>query len=278
MRRLPVPAALDGALARYRAMLSCAPHDVHCFDEVRSTNSVAGDLAVAGAPEGTVVLARSQSAGRGRLGRAWHSHAGTGLYFSVLFRPAVSPGAGAPDVTLLTLAAGVGVAEGLATATGVAPALKWPNDLVTERLGPDGRRAFRKLGGILAEASVSGGEMAHIVLGIGVNLITPAAPDLRNQVTSVGEELGRAVEGEALLAAMLTALAAAVLDLRHGRMASVLDRWRRLSPSARGRSVEWVGPGGPVHGRTAGIDASGALLIEHAGRHTAVGSGEVRWL
>jgi BirA family transcriptional regulator, biotin operon repressor / biotin---[acetyl-CoA-carboxylase] ligase len=277
MPRLPVPSSLAEALSAYRAALSCAVADLHLFDEVPSTNSLASELAESGAPEGTVVIAHAQTRGRGRLGRAWHSPPGTGLYVSMVLRPAAFVRPGAPDVALLTLGAGVGVAEGIASATGFVPALKWPNDLVTERLGPDGRRGFRKLGGILAEASVSGSELAYVVVGLGINLVTPAAPDLRNQATSIEEELGRPIDGEALLGAVLLTLADAMLDLRRGRTVSVLERWRALSPSASGRGVEWQGPDGLVRGTTAGIDASGALLIEQAGRRRAVGAGEVRW-
>jgi BirA family transcriptional regulator, biotin operon repressor / biotin---[acetyl-CoA-carboxylase] ligase len=277
MRRLPVPAGVDEALSRYRAMLSCLPEDLHYFDQVQSTNTVAATLAATGAREGTVVLADSQSAGRGRLGRTWHSPAATGLYFSVVIRPNPEAGAEAPDITLLTLAAGVGVSEGIAEATGFQPELKWPNDLVAEAERPQGR-VRRKLGGILAEASVSGGEVSHIVLGIGVNLSTPQVADSRNEVTSIEEETGRHVDGVRVLAASLTALASAVLDLREGRRSSVLDRWRHLSPCARGGRVEWSGAAPPLRGTTAGIDDTGALLVEHAGGVARVGAGEVTWL
>ena len=110
------------------------------YAEVGSTNDVAAALADRGEPEGTVVVADAQSAGRGRHGRAWASPPGAGLYMSTLTRPA------AHAVGLLTIAAGVAIAEGIQAATGLQPQLKWPNDIYM-----DGR----KLAGILAEAGTS---------------------------------------------------------------------------------------------------------------------------
>ena len=146
---------------------------------ITSTNDVAARLADAGAAEGTWVVADEQTAGRGRRGRTWVSPPGAGLYLSVIFRPSafVARASGARCArddrvtSLLTLMAGVAAAQGVRAATGLAPGLKWPNDLVIE---PPGERSgfsrFRKLAGILAEGSASGGELQSVVIGIGINL------------------------------------------------------------------------------------------------------------
>ncbi|HTA19793.1 MAG TPA: biotin--[acetyl-CoA-carboxylase] ligase, partial [Polyangia bacterium] len=124
-----------------------------------STNDLAATRARAGAAQGLVVATDQQSAGRGRLGRAWHSPAGENLYVSILLRPARP----APEIPPLTLLAGAAVARAL-TALGLAPRLKWPNDV---QLVGDGNR---KVAGILTEMSSEGGRVGHVVVGVGLNV------------------------------------------------------------------------------------------------------------
>ena len=160
-----------------------------------STNDDAAAWARAGAPAGAVVVADEQTRGRGRLGRRWHSPPGESLYLSVVLRPPLPP----HRVPPLTLAAGVAVAEalvGVLAAAGVAPALKWPNDVLL-----DGR----KVAGILTEMSADLDHVHHLVVGIGVNLNTRAIPDeLAAIATSVaavrGEPVARADFAAALCA------------------------------------------------------------------------------
>jgi BirA family biotin operon repressor/biotin-[acetyl-CoA-carboxylase] ligase len=236
---------------------------VHWFDEVTSTNDVAARLAEQGAGEGTIVIADAQSAGRGRMGRTWVSPSGAGLYVSVVLRPA---SAWAP---LVTVGAGVAIAEGIAEATGLDPALKWPNDLYV---------SDRKLGGILAEAGSSGGHVEHVVLGFGVNLMGAAyPPDIAARATSLEEELGRPIDRGTLLVACLAALARRVADLRGGRSREVLEAWRRRARPSFGRRVEW-GTGAEVHrGVAEDLDGSGALVVRTERGTVRVISGEVRW-
>src|SRR5207253_921772 len=119
-----------------------------------------------GAPDGTAVVASSQTAGRGRFGRQWYSPPGAGLYVSIVCRNA----AAAP---LLTLAGGVAVADGIRAATGLPVCIKWPNDVVVESGSPARRR---KLAGILAEASSGADGVQHVILGFGINLRSAAYP------------------------------------------------------------------------------------------------------
>src|SRR5690242_19863216 len=179
-----VPDELAPALAAAAGRLGPFEARIRFMPSVGSTNDVAAALAQAGAGEGTTIVAEHQTAGRGRRGRTWFSPPGAGLYVSVVLRPGDSDSL-TPAVTLLTLAAGVALAEGVRAATGLPVGIKWPNDLVVER---------RKLAGILAEAVGSPGVSA-IILGFGIN-IRPAAypPEIASRATSLESELGRPVE------------------------------------------------------------------------------------
>jgi BirA family transcriptional regulator, biotin operon repressor / biotin---[acetyl-CoA-carboxylase] ligase len=220
-------------------------------------------------PEGLVVVADEQTAGRGRRGHTWFSPPGSGLYVSVALAPGASVDA-ARATSLLTLAAGVAMAEGIEQATGLRVDLKWPNDLLVSR---------RKLGGILAESSGSGAAIEMVVVGYGINVRTTALPpDLRDRVTSLESELGRAVDRHQLLAETLVALSRRYEDLLAGRFDAILDGWRRLASRAIGARVEWTTNAGTANGMTAGIDDHGALLVRVADRVERIVSGEVIWL
>jgi len=233
--------------------------------EVTSTNNIVATYAARGAAEGLVVVADAQTAGRGRLGRAWHSPPGSGLYVSVLLRPQ------AKVVPLLTLAGGVGICEAVRESTGLAAIIKWPNDL----LAPEGRR---KLAGILVEGSSTGARVDYAVFGFGLNVRGGAyPPEIRDRATSLEEELGRAIDGDAVLELCLSALERRYRDLEEGRAASVLARWSELAPGARGARIEWVRGQAVVRGVSAGIDATGALLAQTEQGIERIVSGEVTW-
>ena len=268
------PPDIADALAASRERRGAFGAPLFYFPTIGSTNDVAARLAGGGAPEGTTVAAEAQTSGRGRLGRSWFSPQGAGLYVSVVIRPDAGtrsrPGPGPGLSAVLTLASGVALAEAIRETTGLKAEIKWPNDLVFER---------RKLAGILAEASAQGSELDYVILGFGVN-IRPVTypPDVAHRATSIEAELGRSVDRGLLLARALENLSECREALRRGDVAGVLARWRRMSPGAVGARVEWRAPGGPVTGRTAGLGADGALLVERDGRIERVVAGEVIWL
>ena len=263
----PLPDEIAFALERSADRRGPFGARVLYFSEVGSTNDEAAVLAESGAPEGTTVVASAQTAGRGRFGRAWFSPPGAGLYVSVIVRDRRA----AP---LLTLAGGVAVAEGIQVATGLAVEIKWPNDIVVDT--GFGRR--RKLAGILAEGSSGAEGLQHVVIGFGINLRTAAYPAaIADRATSLEAELGRDVDPGPVLAESLAALAVWVRQLASGAPAPLLARWRQLAPSARGATVEWESPEGARSGRTAGIDDSGALLVNDGSRTERIISGTVRW-
>ena len=215
-------------------------------DRLGSTNDLLRSLAQQGAAEGTTVVAREQTAGRGRLGRIWASPPG-GLWLSVLLRPPE------PADLLLALAAAVGTAEGLRRTSSAPVGLKWPNDLVLQG---------RKVGGVLVEAVPP-----WAVVGIGVNVNVERAmlpPDVREAAVSLAEVVGHTVDLDAALDGVLGGLDDAYDTLRRGGKDDVLDRWRRLNVTL-GRPVRVRTGGRVVQGIAVDIDAAGALLVAGPG-------------
>jgi len=231
--------------------------------EVTSTNDLAMQLALRGAPEGSAVLAGRQTAGRGRFGREWFSPADAGLYLSVVARPDRAT----RSWSLLTLAAGVAAAEAVEIATGLRCDLKWPNDIVIGR-------PWRKLGGVLCESA----ERA-VVIGIGLNLRAAAyPPDIADRATAIEVELGREIESSALSATLMRSLQDALAQLRAGGHDRICEAWRtRARSGLGGRVVRWREQGHERRGRARDIDANGALLVEAEGQVVRVIAGEVTW-
>lgn len=224
-----------------------------------STMDVAAAFAHDGAAAGTVIAADEQTAGRGRRGATWASPPGAGLYCSYVARPSSA------NLSLLTLAAGVGVREGIRDVTGLAVDLKWPNDLVIGR---------RKLAGILAEGQAIGTPAQAVIIGIGVNVLTSSyPPDIAVRATSLEGELGRPIDRHALLDAVVSRLGERLSQL-DDRPGDILRAWRAGSPNAMGTRVSWDGKSGV----TAGIDDAGALLIDTGTGVERVIAGELHWM
>jgi BirA family biotin operon repressor/biotin-[acetyl-CoA-carboxylase] ligase len=243
-------------------------HPVHFFTSTSSTNDLALVLSNTGAPDSTLVVADSQSGGRGRLaGRIWHSPPGTGLYFSLILRPRLAPA----DFPKLTLAAGLALCKGLESHTPCRPGLKWPNDLFLQG---------KKCGGILTETqAVAGAGPTAVVIGIGLNVNTPmeAFPaELRAKGTSLLEATGHPCDRGPLLAAILAELDLMVARLEQGDFPSILAEWRQRDIHA-GQHVSWVNTHGKIiSGISLGPDEEGLLHIRDAlGQVHAVISGDI---
>jgi BirA family biotin operon repressor/biotin-[acetyl-CoA-carboxylase] ligase len=265
----PLPDEFVLALDRVRPRLGRLGWPLLYLPLTASTNDVAATLALHPGREGTVVVAEAQTAGRGRRGREWFSPPGSGLYVSVVLAPGRASRDGSRATRLVTLTAGVALAEAVAAATGLAVEVKWPNDLYVQR---------RKLAGILAEACGSRpGD--PIVLGYGINVATTAFPlELRERATSIESELGRSVDRAQLFAESLACLARRYDDLLAGRFDAILDAWRARAPSCTGARVGWSSGSGRTSGVTAGIDSDGALLVLVGGRVERVVAGEIEWI
>ena len=259
------PAELTASLARVGDRLGIVASPLRFYRTVGSTNDVAKAIGA----EGLVVVAAEQTAGRGRRGRAWFSPPGSGLYVSVVLAPARAAADPQRATSLLTLAIGVAIADGVEAATGLRADLKWPNDLYVAR---------RKLAGILAEASGPAQPIETVTVGYGIN-VGPMAypPDLSDRATSLESELGRRVEPYDVLAETLAAIASRYGDLLDGRFDAILDAWRRRAPGASGARVTWTGASGTQHGVTAGVDRDGALLVRIGDRVERIVGGEVQW-
>jgi BirA family biotin operon repressor/biotin-[acetyl-CoA-carboxylase] ligase len=236
----------------------------HVTPSTGSTNADLLELARRGAPEGSVVVADEQTAGRGRLGRTWVSAPGSGLWFSVLVRMAPDPQRG-----LLPLLAGVAVAEA-ARRHGVPAALKWPNDVVIDGAALDGSPGPRKLAGILAETD---GEDA-VVIGIGVNLVQEADQLPVPAATSMRLE-GATVSRDDLLLDILTVLHGQVSDLRRAGSDFAMDAYRERCVTI-GRDVSVTMPSGEqLQGRAVGVGTDGQLHVRTAETTVSIAAGDV---
>ena len=235
-----------------------------------STNDRAASLAASGAVDGTTVIADRQTAGRGRRGRVWHSPPGVGLYMSVILKPPASP--------IVTLLAGVAVAEAIRALSSVAVELKWPNDVVARTESASGfGGTLPKVAGILAEALPT--ESADgVVLGIGVNVGSARFPrELTETATSLEAAAGRPIGRGPLCAEILVRVEAWRSRLAASGTQCVIDRWRELSPCCYGTRVSWDGPDSRRRGVTAGVDETGALLVGGEGGTERIVGGELVW-
>ncbi len=214
------------------------------YESLPSTNTELARMASEGAAEGLVIVADEQTAGRGRLQRAWSSPKGAGLYFSVLLRPSVP----VDQWPLITFVAALAVGDALREAAGVQTDIKWPNDILSGE---------RKICGILAEA-IDTTRGRAVIVGIGINLAPGAFPE----ATSVVEASGSQPDREAILAALLSALARWYSLL--GEREKIVAAWSSRSSYATGKLVQ-VRNGDEVwQGTTCGVEPDGALRLRTA--------------
>ena len=237
--------------------------DIHVFDTLESTNLTLRELANAGAPEGTVVLAAAQTGGRGRKGRSFYSPAGTGVYVSILLRPDLA----AEDAVRITTAAAVAVCEAVESVSGRAAAIKWVNDVLM-----DGK----KVCGILTEASfgMESGRIDYAVLGAGINVYAPDGGFPAEIAKVAGSVLEHSLPDakNRLAAAYLSSLLPLYLALGS---AEAIAAYRRRS-LAIGRTVTVLSGTGARSARALDVDERCRLLVEYEdGACAALSSGEI---
>ena len=241
-------------------------NNVHHYYKIGSTNTEAMHAAATGAPEGSVILAEQQLAGRGRGAHTWHSPRSSGIYCSVVLRPELPPS----DALIFSLAAGLAVqASVVELAPNLHPDLKWPNDVVLNG---------KKFCGILTEMNSEATRVRHLVTGIGINVNQMKFPaELREIATSLRMETGTEWSRVELCAALLKSLDREYRDLRDGGAArdSVLRRFEKNSSSLRGQKVRIEENGGGIHGVTEGLDNRGFLQVRTAEGLRTVLSGTV---
>jgi BirA family transcriptional regulator, biotin operon repressor / biotin---[acetyl-CoA-carboxylase] ligase len=225
-------------------------HQLYYYEEISSTNDETFLLGVAGAPEGTVLIAESQSAGKGRMQRLWHSPAGSNIYTSIILRPNMTP-AEAPQISIL---AGVAVAEVL---NGYCPdriKLKWPNDVLING---------KKVCGILSQVKTAASKVDFIVLGIGINVnisYNEFPKELCNLATSLDMETGRENSRLELIISLYENLAKWYKQLLQNGFNPIKKRWLSLSPMI-GEMVQVKFQEEAVSGKAIGLDDDDGSLI-----------------
>lgn len=236
------------------------------FDSIESTNTLAKQLAADGAAHGTVLIADHQTGGRGRLGRSFHSPAGSGIYMSVILRPDCAP----QELMHLTCAAAVAMCDAVERSCGIRPGIKWTNDLVVGK---------QKIAGILTELGLgTGGKVNYAIIGIGINCcqdLSDFPEEIRSVAGSLHSVTGKSIDRASVAAAMMDALYR-MDQILLTEKASLMDAYRRDCMTL-GQSVSVVKADGSVrHGTALDIDEDGGLLIRFTdGSEETVTSGEV---
>jgi BirA family biotin operon repressor/biotin-[acetyl-CoA-carboxylase] ligase len=223
--------------------------DIIYFTETDSTNTRAKDLAVRGAPEGTLVISERQTKGRGRKGRSWFSPSQGGIYISLILKPSISPSE-APKITLLTA---VVVAEALRSLTGLSAIIKWPNDILI-----DGK----KVAGILTEMSTEMDAIDHIVVGLGLNVNTPDFPvDIRDKATSIFIETGKHFPRARFIHEYLKWYEEYYEIFKRIGFEPIIKRWKELTNIIGKRiTVEMISK--KYSGEVQDIDKDGVLILK----------------
>lgn len=240
----------------------CNGMELRIFEEMDSTNRYVKELAENGAPEGAVVIAETQSSGRGRLGRSFFSPEGTGIYMSVLLRPEIE----LQNAVRLTSMTAVAVAEAIEQVCEIPAQIKWVNDIFLNK---------KKVCGILVEAGIDAVEqkLNYAVVGIGINVGQMEFPEELNGIaTSVENECGYEVERESLIAEVLRSLDKWYPTIQDG---SFLSESRRRSVLLGKEIRVHRHDGGFYEAVAVDLDDMGHLMIEKEGQRELLHSGEV---
>ena len=254
-----MPSTIVAQMLRSGLYTAVIGRSVRFYQSTGSTMDDVADWAGVGAEEGAVVVAETQSASRGRMGRRWISDEGN-LYFSVLFRPE-------PDaLPLLSPLAGVAVARSIRQVAGLHTAIKWPNDVMIDS---------RKVAGILAESALSGAQVQHAIVGIGINVALDVSsdPEIATTATSLNHAAEAEIDRAELLRRILQHMDALYLDIRRGR--SPVPEWRRWLDTL-GQRVTITHHGAVDTGLAEDIDEHANLLLRtDAGELLTLTAGDI---
>ena len=247
----------------YRLGTTTLRGPIYHFETSESTNDTAKILGAQGAAEGAMVVAETQTAGRGRLGRYWLSPPGLGIYVSLLLRPPLPPN----EMPQITLSTAVSVVRALTRAVGVTPGIKWPNDLILKG---------KKLGGILTEMETESDQIRYLVVGMGLNVNNPDfSPELGGRGTSLLREEGRNFTRLTILKAWLEEFETLYKQFLAQGFPGILEEWKQHSVTLGKYVAVRQGPR-QIEGLAMEITAEGALVLETAwGEEVKVTSGEI---
>ena len=260
------PPTLHAALIETQLKVRPRNFSLLVLDTIDSTNDEAARQLASGRSAPFAVLARRQTRGRGRFGRVWHSESSGNLYASFAFRPRVQP----DRMQTFTLWMGLNICELLANFTGIAPGIKWPNDLLF-----DGRKA----GGMLTEARVDADQIRDLVFGLGLNVNSPPGgwpPELARRAIALADVTGATLDLNRLAAALIGRVLLAYEKFGDGsHLETFADLWHRYD-LLRGKTIGLLEGGRRHHGTVTGLDDEGALLLrdEH-GKVLRFRAGEV---
>jgi BirA family transcriptional regulator, biotin operon repressor / biotin---[acetyl-CoA-carboxylase] ligase len=225
-------------------------HKLYYYPQTGSTNDEAYRLGMAGAPEGTAVIADSQTKGKGRMDRVWHSPADSNIYTSLILRPHFKP-AEAPQISLV---AGIAVAKLLGQYCPGRVELKWPNDVLVKG---------KKICGILAQMKTAGEDIDFVVVGIGINVNIgkdqfPA--EICETATSLSIETGQEINRRNLIISLYENLAKWYKKLLQNGFSAIKDEWLNLAPII-GQNVQIMFQNERVIGKALGIADDGSLIV-----------------
>lgn len=239
--------------------------EIHHFSNIDSTNNKAKELAASGLPDGSLIIAEKQTAGRGRKGRSWFSAEGSGISMSLVIRPEISPG----EISRITLLTAVAAAEAIIALTPVKPEIKWPNDILVNG---------KKLAGILTEMTMEMDAIDYVVIGIGLNVNTPPdafANEIRSIATSLYAETDTAWSRVDIVKAFLAHFERLYLSVLQAGFSDIIRRWKDLS-NLIGKSVRVDVSGKLLTGTVSDIAEDGVLILcDDTGTEHRILSGDV---
>jgi len=236
--------------------------EIFAFDLIDSTNLKAKALAREGVSEGTIVIAEEQTAGRGRLDRPWFSERGKNLTFSLIIKPRIK----IEYNGVLSLYAGLAVAQAIQNVLHVIPQCKWPNDVL---LGD------KKLCGILSEAILMNGILEGVIIGIGINVNQTFFPEeIKQTATSLSLNAGKQFNRFEVLAAVLERLEILYGDIQKGLLKNILDGWKRYC-SIFGKEILVSQNGQIIKGIATGLDEDGGLLMQTKNSEIKILAGDI---
>jgi BirA family biotin operon repressor/biotin-[acetyl-CoA-carboxylase] ligase len=236
------------------------------YVRITSTQDRAKKLAKKGGVEGTVIIAETQTQGKGRLGRRWVSPRG-GIWVSILLRPEITP----MEVPKITMIGSLAVAKAIAELTGLEVKLKWPNDVLVRTLPGS---EFKKVCGVLTEMVSEVKRVNCVITGLGINVNNRIPASLRAKAISLKDITGRNLSRRKILTEVLGKFDKYYLDFRKQGMARILREYKGMS-AVLNRKVKIECPGRIIEGKALNIDGYGALIVETDKGRERVVAGDV---